>query len=87
MDKNTLLASIKAEHACNRYLASAVGGPMPVERFSVALEFHDIINNWNTFHSSPYIRRVWGEFATVEQIASLHHGEQTAVILKNDRNL
>jgi SAM-dependent methyltransferase len=84
MDKAVLLSIIKSEHEYNSNLASAVGGPMPAERISVQLEFGGLINNCNTFHSSAYIHRVWGQFATVERIVFGGHGEQTAVILRNN---
>jgi hypothetical protein len=85
MDRNTLLATIKAENKSNNYLASAVGGTMPVERFSVSLGPNGPVNNCNTVHSSAYVSREWSKRASVEQIAFLHHVEQTAVIMKNNR--
>ena len=87
MDMPSLLVTIKADDDSNRSLAAAVGGPMPCERFSVALEFNEAVNNCNTFQSSAYVRRVWNELATIERIAPLHHGYQTAVLLKNDRKV
>jgi len=85
MDKTMLHKIIKTENKSNDYLASALGGPMPFERFSTTLEFNDVVNNSNTFHSSAYIKRVWGKLATVDKIVFGAHGEQTAVILRNDK--
>ena len=87
MDRDILLATTKSAHACSSYPASAVGGPMPVERFSVALEFKGVVNNCNTFHSSSYILRTWNQYAQVEEIAFRQLGEQTAVILKNNKKV
>ena len=82
MDRESLLATIKAEYEPNQDLAAAIGGPMPRERISVALEFNDVIDNCNTFHSCSYLRRVWSRFATIDRIVPLHHGNQTAVLLR-----
>jgi SAM-dependent methyltransferase len=85
MDRELLGNVIKAEHKENKSLADAIGGKMPLERFSVRLEFNDAVNNSNTFHSSDYIKRAWGKIATVVKINHSCHSYQSAVVLLNDK--
>lgn len=72
----------------NKYYAAAAGGALPAERFSVRTSLN-IINHCNTFHSTDYIKQVWGQFADIQRIVYGQHGDllcvdQPANVTKTD---
>jgi SAM-dependent methyltransferase len=84
IDPETLHQIIKGEN--NPSLAAAIGHDLPANRCAVQLEYEGDSNNWNTFHSTRFIKRKWARVASVERIIHSAHGYQSAVILRNDKH-
>ncbi len=85
VDHEFLRQCVSSDKERDKIYADAVGGPMPAERFSVGND--DLVYNCTTFHSTDYVKRVWSEYASIENIVFGCHsmGKQTAIIMKNDR--
>lgn len=63
--------------------ASYFGGPMPKERLTFTLPPPVRTGaNCQTFHSSAYVRRVWGRFFEVVEIAHQSLAYHSAVVLR-----
>jgi hypothetical protein len=57
--------------------------PMPADRIVFTYEADSIEQNCDTYFSSDYIRRCWGRwFEIVDILPRVHHGFQTAVVLR-----
>lgn len=77
---DTFVFSVLRESA--EFNARWPSAEMPDERLVFTYSDADVYN-CNVFHSSAYVRRVWGRRFDVLEVVPARHGYQAAVVLRN----